>query len=133
MDHVTDTPAFKESMQLLNFQSQVKLVDTIKNALKVINSALQIVSPVKPLRSTPTKNNLNNISLNNDLGESFIKTVRIHLLLFLRQIEKANTEVTVDTSMTTDDDNDMENIPGNRYKLKEVRTLFYHQSPPQYQ
>lgn len=115
---VTDTQPFKESMQLLNFQSQVRLIETIKSALKVINTTLQIVSPVKPLRSTPTKNNLNNINLNEDLGENFLKTVRVHLLLFSRQIENANTEVTVLTEESVDPD--VENVPANRYKLKQV-------------
>ncbi|XP_049865911.1 origin recognition complex subunit 3 [Pectinophora gossypiella] len=118
IDLVTDTHEFKECMLLLGFQSQVKMVEGIKNALKVINS-LQNVSPVKPLRSTPTKNNYNNIKPSDDLGENFVKTVRVHLMIFLRQIENANTEATVLTKYNTDDDDDVENIPGNRYKLKE--------------
>ncbi|XP_063821346.1 origin recognition complex subunit 3 [Ostrinia nubilalis] len=116
---ITSTLAFKECMQLIQFQSQVKLADTIKSALKVVNSALQISSPVKPLRSTPTKNNLNNITLNNDMGEGFVKTVRVHLLMFLRQIEHANTEATVLCNESEDFENSPENVPGNRYKLKE--------------
>ncbi|KAL0892178.1 hypothetical protein ABMA27_015366 [Loxostege sticticalis] len=116
---ITITPAFKECMQLIHFQSQVKLAESIKSALKVVNTALQIFSPVKPLRSTPTKNNLNNITLNSDVGEGFVKTVRVHLLMFLRQIEHANTEATVLCNESEDLENDTENVPGNRYKLKE--------------
>lgn len=113
-------------MQLIHFQSQVKLAESIKSALKVVNSALQIFSPVKPLRSTPTKNNLNNITLNSDVGEGFVKTVRVHLLMFLRQIEHANTEATVLCNETEDLENDTENVPGNRYKLKEVKIIKYN-------
>ncbi|XP_059059897.1 origin recognition complex subunit 3 isoform X2 [Achroia grisella] len=115
---VTDTQEFKECMQLINFQSQMKLVENIKQILKVINTALQVVSPVKPLRATPTKNNLSNIQLNSDLGENFVKTIRVHLLMFLRQIENASTETNVITSGTENEVNS-ENTPGNRYKLKE--------------
>ncbi|KAG6451805.1 hypothetical protein O3G_MSEX007352 [Manduca sexta] len=115
---IVETTAFKECMQLLNFQSQMKLVETIKNGLKVVNTSLQNVSPVKPLQVTPKKNNMEDVIVNNHLGEGFVKNVRVHLLMFLRQIEKANTEATIITnSMETDDD--VENVPGNRYKLKE--------------
>ncbi|XP_026751186.2 origin recognition complex subunit 3 [Galleria mellonella] len=116
---VTGTQGFKECMQLLNFQSQMKLVENIKQALKIINAALQVVSPVKPLRSTPTKNNLNNIQLSNDIGEKFVKTIRVHLLMFSRQIENANTETCILTDNIEKGDDNSENIPGNRYKLKE--------------
>ncbi|XP_026729471.1 origin recognition complex subunit 3 [Trichoplusia ni] len=116
---VTDTPAFKDCMQLLKFQSQFKLVESIKNALKIINSYLQVVSPVKPLRTSPIKNNLNNMSLNDDLGQNFVKSLRVHLLTFLRQIENANTETTVLTNISPEADANDENVPGNRYKLKE--------------
>lgn len=106
-------------MQLLKFQSQMKLVETIKNGLKIVNSYLQAASPVKPLRSSLSKINLNNIVLSDDLGENFAKALRVHLLTFLRQIENANTESTVITnSLPKTEDN--ENTPGNRYKLKEV-------------
>lgn len=108
-------------MQLLKFQSQFKLVESIKNALKIINSYLQVVSPVKPLRTSPIKNNLNNMSLNDDLGQNFVKSLRVHLLTFLRQIENANTETTVLTNISPEADAYDENVPGNRYKLKEVR------------
>ncbi|XP_075970562.1 origin recognition complex subunit 3 [Anticarsia gemmatalis] len=117
VEWITDTQPFKECMQLINFQSQVKLVETVKNALKLINSYTQSASPVKPLRSSPMKNNVNNICLNNDLGDSFAKTLRVHLLTFLRQIENANTEATTNVIPETDSIN--ENVPGNRYKLKE--------------
>lgn len=120
---VTDTPAFKDCMQLLKFQSQVKLIDSIKSALKIVNTYLQGVSPVKPLRSSPMKNNLNNIFLNDDLGEKFVKSLRVHLLTFLRQIENANTDTTVSTNVLSETDNNDENVPGNRYKLKEVRYI----------
>lgn len=129
---ITGTNAFKECMQLISFQSQVKLVESVKAALKIVNSALQVVSPVKPLCSTPTKNNLNNITFNNDFGDSFVKTVRVHLIMFLRQIENANTEVTVLCNEFDDMENYAENTPGNRYKLKEVSkyaikiTQFYY-------
>ncbi|CAH0749701.1 unnamed protein product [Diatraea saccharalis] len=119
VESVTNTAAFKECMMMIKFQSQLKLADSIKNSLKIINSALQIVSPIKPLRSTPTKNNLNNIALNDNLGESFLRTVRVHLLLFSRQIEGANNEVTASIQESEELDNDIENVPGNRYKLKE--------------
>ncbi|KAF9415006.1 hypothetical protein HW555_007273 [Spodoptera exigua] len=118
-ENVTSTTAFKDCMQLLKFQSQVKLVESIKSALKIVNSYLQDASPVKPLRSTPSKNNLNKITLSDDLGENFVKSLRVHLLTFLRQIEHANTETTVTTSAVSDSENADENVPGNRYKLKE--------------
>ncbi|XP_047986060.1 origin recognition complex subunit 3 [Leguminivora glycinivorella] len=118
-ESITKTPTFKECMQLINFQSQLKLLDSIQGALKVVNSELQGLSPVKPLRSSPTKNNSNKLVLNNDLGETFAKTVRIHLLTFLRQLENANTEATVLTNVANETENDMEIVPGNRYKLKE--------------
>lgn len=109
-------------MQLLQFQSQLKLVESIKTALKEINTTLQVASPVKPLRSTPLKNNTN-ISLN-DLGLDFAKSVRIHLMTFLRQIENANNESSIHTHVETENDNmDIDNIPGNRYKLKEVSII----------
>lgn len=82
---------------------------------------MQITSPVKPLRATPTKNNLNKLTLDYDVGESFVKTVRVHLLMFLRQIEHANTEATVLCNESENFENDAENTPGNRYKLKEVK------------
>ncbi|KAH9627623.1 hypothetical protein HF086_010775 [Spodoptera exigua] len=118
-ENVTSTTAFKDCMQLLKFQSQVKLVESIKSALKIVNTYLQDASPVKPLRSTPSKNNLNKITLSDDLGENFVKSLRVHLLTFLRQIEHANTETTVTTSAVSDSENADENVPGNRYKLKE--------------
>lgn len=118
-ENVTGTSAFKDCMQLLKFQSQVKLVESIKSSLKIVNSYLQNASPVKPLRSTPSKNNLNKITLGDDLGENFVKSLRVHLLTFLRQIEHANTETTVTTSAVSDSENVDENVPGNRYKLKE--------------
>ena len=115
-------------MQLLKFQSQTKLVESIKSALKIVNSYLQGVSPVKPLRSSPTKNNLNNIFLNDDLGENFAKSVRVHLLTFLRQIEHASTDTSVTTNVLPDAENIDENVPGNRYKLKEVRRQVLYSS-----
>ncbi|CAH2107349.1 unnamed protein product [Euphydryas editha] len=117
MECVTNTQPYRESMQLLNFQSQLKLIETIKNALKEINFDI----PVTPLRSTPSKNNLHNITLKNDLGLDFAKTIRIHLLTFLRQIENACNDTSVFTNTDMDAENDLENInvPGNRYKLKE--------------
>ncbi|CAH0727822.1 unnamed protein product, partial [Brenthis ino] len=114
--NITNTPEFRESMQLLQFQSQFKLVESIKAALKEI-ATFQIASPVKPLRSTPLKNNTN-MSLNNDLGQDFAKSVRVHLMTFLRQIENANNESSIYTHVETENGN-MDNIPGNRYKLKE--------------
>ncbi|XP_053602872.1 origin recognition complex subunit 3 [Plodia interpunctella] len=117
-ENVTSTQAFKECMQLINFQSQVKLVDSIKNALKIVNTALQVVSPVKPLRTTPSKSNVDNIVINHDTGENFVKAIRVHLMMFSRQIENASTECSV-ISEVVDDENEVENVPGNRYKLKE--------------
>ncbi|XP_050663609.1 origin recognition complex subunit 3 isoform X2 [Leptidea sinapis] len=117
-EHITSTEGFKECMQLLKFQSQAKLVDTIKNAHKVVSSALQMSSPVKPLRLTPMKNNLNNSSLNNELGEAFIKNIRLYLMMFLRQIEDASNEDTTET-MNCESDEAYDNVHGNRYKLKE--------------
>ncbi|XP_039749028.1 origin recognition complex subunit 3 [Pararge aegeria] len=121
IEHVTNTQPFKECMQLLNFQSQVKMADSIKNALKEINSVLQIVSPVKPLRSTPSKTNMNSIAVNNDLGQDFAKSISIHFLTFLRQIENAHNEAPVLAYANHERENDLETdiIPGNRYKLKE--------------
>ncbi|KAJ8732047.1 hypothetical protein PYW08_014777 [Mythimna loreyi] len=119
LECVANTSAFKDCMQLLKFQSQMKLVESIKSALKIVNSHLQAVSPVRPLRSSPTKNNINNIFINDDLGENFVKSLRVHLLTFLRQIEQANTDTTVSTHDSQETENADENVPGNRYKLKE--------------
>ncbi|KAJ8732734.1 hypothetical protein PYW07_015333 [Mythimna separata] len=119
LECVTDTPAFKDCMQLLKFQSQMKLVESIKSALKIVNSYLQAVSPVRPLLSSPTKNNINNIVINDDLGDNFVKSLKVHLLTFLRQIEHANTDTTVSTHDSLETENADENVPGNRYKLKE--------------
>ncbi|XP_022816715.1 origin recognition complex subunit 3 [Spodoptera litura] len=118
-ENVTGTSAFKDCLQLLKFQSQVKLVESIKSALKIVNTYLQNASPVKPLRSTSSKNNLKNITLSDDLGENFVKSLRVHLLTFLRQIEHANTETTVTMCAVSDTENADENFSGNRYKLKE--------------
>lgn len=125
MEHITSTQPFRECMQLLGFQSQVKLAESIKNALKEVNAVLQIASPNKPLRSTPSKNNINSSTLNNELGPEFAKSIRIHFLTFLRQIENANNEATVLANAGMDDEHDLEVDvgPGNRYKLKEVRNL----------
>lgn len=118
---ITDTPSFKECMQLLSFQSQIKIVDTITGALKLLNSHLQSVSPIKPLQATPKKNNNNTdkVFAHRELGESFAKTVRVHLMTFLRQLENANTEASISTAMDTDTNDNVENVPGSRYKLKE--------------
>lgn len=122
MDLITDTQPFRECMQLLSFQSQVQLAESIKNALKEINALLQIVSPIKPLRPTPPKTNLDSITLNNDLGQDFAKSIRIHFLTFLRQIENANNEALELNYVNINNDNDLDIdvVPGNRYKLKEV-------------
>ena len=120
LQNITNTQAFRETIQLLNFQSQVKLVESLNGALKEVNMILQMSSPVKPLRSTPLKNNIN-ISSSNELGVDFAKNVRIHLMTFLRQIENANNEATVHSNIEAENDNmDIDNVPGNRYKLKEV-------------
>ncbi|XP_047526742.1 origin recognition complex subunit 3 [Vanessa atalanta] len=121
LECVTSTQPFKECMQLLNFQSQMKLGETIKSALKDVNTCLQVTSPIKPLRSTPSKNNIHNIALKNDLGQDFAKTIKIHLMTFLRQIENASNDASVFTNTDMDTENDLDNvnIPGNRYKLKE--------------
>ncbi|XP_072940477.1 origin recognition complex subunit 3 isoform X2 [Epargyreus clarus] len=116
-ESITTTPEFKECMQLLNFQSQVKLIESLKSAVKVVTSVLQ-TSPVRPLRS-PLKNHQRNVTHDNDqLGECFLITIKVHLLTFLRQIENANNEATIFTNMDTDDDH-ADILPGNRYKLKE--------------
>lgn len=106
----------------------MKLIDSVKGALKVVNAILQNVSPVKPLRLSPTKNNVfkeKALALNDTLGDSFLKTVRVHLLTFLRHIQNANTEATILTSPGADEDFNMENTPGSRYKLKEVFFVKY--------
>ncbi|XP_014363430.2 origin recognition complex subunit 3 [Papilio machaon] len=118
VENITGTQAFRECMQLINFQSQYKLVDTIKDALKSVNTCLQITSPMKALRSTPVKNNQNDISVNT-IGESLMKTIRIHLLMFLRQIESANNQATLLTDGDEDTEIKTEAVPGDRYKLKE--------------
>lgn len=120
---ITHKQEFKECMQLIHFQSQIKLVEGIQSALKVVNSALQGVSPVKPLHTTPNKYNLHNIILTNDVGENFMKTIRVHLLMFLRQIQNANTETSIISDVSHDGVNDQENTSGNRYKLKEVGSI----------
>ncbi|CAF4777731.1 unnamed protein product [Pieris macdunnoughi] len=109
-EHIVKTEAFKESMQLINFQSKVQLLETIKSAIKVVNNALQSTSP-GPLRS-PTKNMLNKSI--NSLGEEFVKNIKIHFVIFWRQIENASTEVTV----LEEDDDDFD-LRGSRHKLKE--------------
>ncbi|XP_045446198.1 origin recognition complex subunit 3 [Melitaea cinxia] len=122
MESVTNNAqSYRDAIQLLKFQSQMQLIESIKNALKEINSFLQADTLVKPLRSTPSKNNLHNISLKNDLGLDFAKTIRIHLLTFLRQLENASNETSVLTNTVMDTENDVENVNllGNRYKLKE--------------
>ncbi|CAG4937416.1 unnamed protein product [Colias eurytheme] len=121
VEHVTETEGFKECMQLLGFQSQVKLIDSIQSAIKVVNNVLQTISPIKPLRSTPSKNNQVNIST--ELGEDFVKSVRVYLITFLRQIENASNE-TIQSSNNDEMEieNDLEKMDlksGNRYKLKE--------------
>nr|XP_034824414.1 origin recognition complex subunit 3 isoform X2 [Maniola hyperantus] len=118
MELITDTQPFRECMQLLSFQSQVQLAESMKNALKEINALLQIVSPLHP---TSRKTNLNSITLNNDLGQDFAKSIRIHFLTFLRQIENANNEALVINNVNANNDNDMDVdvVPGNRFKLKE--------------
>lgn len=127
MELITDTQPFRACMQLLSFQSQVQLAESMKNALKEINAVLQIVSPIKPLRATPPKTNLNSITLNNDLGHDFAKSIRIHFLTFLRQIENANNEALVLNNVNVNDnDLDIGVLPGNRYKLKEVSEKVYH-------
>lgn len=121
MEHITSTQPFKDCMQLIGFQSQLKLVDNIKNALKEINSLIKIDS-TKPLRSTPTKNNINVAA--NDLGINFSKTIRVHMMTFLRQIENANSESTVFSSEADTEINmETENVPASRYKLKEVNKI----------
>ncbi|XP_047514983.1 origin recognition complex subunit 3 [Pieris napi] len=109
-EHIVKTEAFKESMQLINFQSKVQLLETIQSAIKVVNNALQSTSP-GPLRS-PTKNMLNKSI--NSLGEEFVKNIKIHFVIFRRQIENASTEVTVQE----EDDDDFD-LRGSRHKLKE--------------
>lgn len=121
---ITASAAFKECMQLLNFQSQVKLVDSIKGAVKVVNEMLQNSPTMKPLRLTPTKNYLlkeNALDLGASLGENFLKTIRVLLLTFQRHIQNANTEATIVANPGMDEDSNMENTPADRYKLKEVR------------
>ncbi|XP_045513572.1 origin recognition complex subunit 3 isoform X2 [Pieris brassicae] len=109
-EHIVKTEAFKESMQLINFQSKVQLLETIQSAIEVVNNALQNTSP-GPLRS-PTKNMLNKSI--NSLGEEFVKNIKIHFAIFRRQIGNASTEVTVQE----EDDDDFD-LRGSRYKLKE--------------
>ncbi|CAK1604203.1 unnamed protein product [Parnassius mnemosyne] len=119
-ENIASTQAFKECMQLINFQSQLKLVDSIKNALTAVNLSLEIATPIKPLRSTPKKNNLNDVAFGRDFGELFIKSVRVHLTTFLRQIENAKNETTTLVTNNTEDlDVDAETPLVNRYKLKE--------------
>lgn len=120
IENITSTQAFRECMQLINFQSQYKLVESIKDALKVVNDSLQITSPIKTLRSTPVKNDQFDVSINNAVGETLMKTMRIHLMMFLRQIENANNQAAVLTDYDGDDVEIKTEVPGDRYKLKEV-------------
>ncbi|XP_068630803.1 origin recognition complex subunit 3 [Battus philenor] len=118
-ENISVTTGFRECMQLINFQSQLRLIDNVKDALKTVNHALQISSPVKPLRTTPLKNNSNNVKMfDSDFGVAFIKSVRVHMMMFLRQLENANNEVTLLTH-SNDDKEINTKFPGNRYKLKE--------------
>ncbi|XP_013141479.1 PREDICTED: origin recognition complex subunit 3 [Papilio polytes] len=119
IENITSTQAFRECMQLINFQSQYKLVESIKDALKVVNDSLQITSPIKTLRSTPVKNDQIDVSINNAVGETLMKTMRIHLMMFLRQIENANNHAAVLTDYDGDDVEIKTEVPGDRYKLKE--------------
>lgn len=115
LENITGTTAFKDCLQFINFQSKVKLEETIKDALKVVNFYLKLKSPTKPLQPTPKKNNMNNFVFDN-LGENFVRVVRVHLLMFLKQIENAST----DSDIASVEDEIVENLSGNRYKLKEV-------------
>ncbi|XP_041976430.1 origin recognition complex subunit 3 [Aricia agestis] len=116
-ESISSTPAFKECMQLIKFQSQMKLIETIKNALKEVNASLQAISPLKPLRLSPMKNKVTEIPKETDLGKDFIENTRVHLLMFLRQIEKARNEATTQISMEKEEVS--ENIVSSRAKLKE--------------
>ncbi|KAJ2946991.1 hypothetical protein O0L34_g16336 [Tuta absoluta] len=114
---ITSTPEFSECMLLLGFQSQQKLVETIKNSLHFLNQSLPKPSTKKPLRTSPLKNHMDNSTVKNDLGECFVEFVRIQLQLFVKQLENASAEVTVARQNYSDVED--ENIPGNRYRLKE--------------
>ncbi|XP_052738686.1 origin recognition complex subunit 3 [Bicyclus anynana] len=120
-EHITETQPYRECMQLIGFQSQIKMAESIKNALKEVNSVLQTSSPVKPLRSTPSKTNTISVKVSNDLGQDFAKLIRIHLLTFLRQIESANNEGLILGNANEEQEHDLDTdvAPGNRYKLKE--------------
>ncbi|KAI8428881.1 hypothetical protein MSG28_007518 [Choristoneura fumiferana] len=109
-EFICQSLTFKECMQLINFQSQVKLIDSIKGALKVIGTEFA---------SSPTKKNTTKTAFDDNIGENFTKTVRIHLLTFLGQLQNASTEATILTQTADEAEYDMEVVPGNRYKLKE--------------
>lgn len=114
---ITETPAFKDCLQFISFQSQVKLVESIKYALQIVNSYLEVQSPIKPLQSMSRKPKLKNLDFN-CLGVDFVKNTRILLLTFLRQIENANTERELKVDIKSRDCSP-NNAPQNRYTLKE--------------
>lgn len=111
-EFICHSPVFKECMQLINFQSQVKLIDSIKGALKVIGTEFTSM----PKNTTKT-------IFDDNLGENFTKTLRIHLLTFLGQLQNASNEASILTETVDQAENDMGIVPGNRYKLKEVNTF----------
>lgn len=111
-EFICQSPVFKECMQLINFQSQVKLIDSIKGALKVIGTEFTSM----PKNATKTV-------FDDNLGENFTKTLRIHLLTFLGQLQNASNEASILTETVDQAENDMGIVPGNRYKLKEVNAF----------
>lgn len=115
-EHIVETEGFKECMQLINFQSQLILVDTIKNAVKLTEHTLETASPKIPLKSI-----LKKPPNDKALGKEFVRSIKIHLGLFLRQIENANAEdeITQNVEVSEEDIHNFD-LKGSRYKLKEV-------------
>ncbi|KAL4706515.1 hypothetical protein ACJJTC_015713 [Scirpophaga incertulas] len=90
-ESITSTSEFQDCMTLIKFQPQVKLVEDIKDLLKIFNLVLKNLSSVKPLIIKNSTDKL--IVVDDELGETFIKNVQVE--------EK------------------FQSIASNRYKLKE--------------
>lgn len=112
-EHITNTKPFEECMQLLNLQSKVTLVESIKNAMQIINETLQIQT--KPL-SSPNKNASFIIEEKESNWQNYLKEVKVSLLTFSRHLAKASQDSSLEIR---DRSAPVALVPINRYKLKE--------------
>lgn len=123
VQRISENEGYQECMQLLHLQSQITLLEGIRNALQVVNMSLTHASPVKPLLSPKKRNS--SVKTNLKLEESvsaqeFLKIVRVNLLMFAKHIEEASQERTL---VKRQHDVDMDEVPLSRNKLKEVSFL----------